>query len=63
MNPLPRNYLCVPGNRAERFDKARASGADAVVLDREDAAAPADKPGARDAVARRLPGHHLARVD
>ncbi len=54
MNPLPRTYLFVPGNRPERFDKALASGADAVVLDLEDAVAPTDKPDARDAVARRL---------
>ncbi len=65
MTPLPRTYLFVPGNRAERFDKALASGADAVVLDLEDAVAPADKPGARDAVAHRLaqaPQHELARL-
>jgi citrate lyase subunit beta/citryl-CoA lyase len=50
----PRTYLFVPGDRPERFDKALASGADAVVLDLEDAVAPADKPRARDAVALRL---------
>ena len=33
----PRTYLFVPGNRPERFAKALASGADAVVLDLEDA--------------------------
>jgi citrate lyase subunit beta/citryl-CoA lyase len=48
---IPRSYLFVPGNRAERFDKALASGADAVVLDLEDAVAPPDKAAARDAVA------------
>jgi citrate lyase subunit beta / citryl-CoA lyase len=47
-----RTYLFVPGNRPERFAKALASGADAVVLDLEDAVAAADKPGARDAIAR-----------
>ena len=36
---LPRSYLFVPGDRPERFDKALASGADAVVLDLEDAVA------------------------
>ena len=51
---VPRSYLFVPGNRPERFDKAQASGADAVVLDLEDAVAPDDKAGARDAVARYL---------
>ena len=34
-----RTYLFVPGNRPERFVKALASGADAVVLDLEDAVA------------------------
>ena len=54
MNPTPRTYLFVPGDRPERFDKALASGADAVVLDLEDAVAPSDKPRAREAVAQRL---------
>jgi len=49
---LPRTYLFVPGNRAERFDKALASGADAVILDLEDAVVPADKPRAREQVGR-----------
>ena len=39
----PRTYLFVPGNRPERFAKALASGADAVVLDLEDAVAAADQ--------------------
>lgn len=47
---LPRSYLFVPGNRAERFDKARAAGADAVIIDLEDAVQPAEKAAARDAV-------------
>lgn len=33
-------YLYVPGNRPERFDKARAAGADAVIIDLEDAVPP-----------------------
>lgn len=44
-------YLFVPGNRPERFAKALASGADRVILDLEDAVAPADKTAARKAVA------------
>lgn len=48
---LPRTYLFVPGNRPDRFAKALASGADAVVLDLEDAVAPEAKAKARDAVA------------
>lgn len=48
----PRTYLFVPGNRPERFAKALASGADAVVLDLEDAVAAEAKPQARDAIAQ-----------
>ena len=44
---LPITYLFVPGNRPERFDKALASGADAVILDLEDAVSPRDKDQAR----------------
>lgn len=54
MSNDPRSYLFVPGNRAERFAKALASAADAVVLDLEDAVAFDDKPAAREAVARCL---------
>jgi citrate lyase subunit beta / citryl-CoA lyase len=46
----PRTYLFVPGNRPERFAKALASGADAVVLDLEDAVAADTKASARAAV-------------
>jgi citrate lyase subunit beta/citryl-CoA lyase len=47
----PRTYLFVPGNRPERFAKALASGADAVVLDLEDAVAAGAKGAARGAIA------------
>ena len=47
---MPRSYLFVPGNRPERFDKAMAAGADAVILDLEDAVPLADKAAAREAV-------------
>jgi citrate lyase subunit beta / citryl-CoA lyase len=46
----PRTYLFVPGNRPERFAKALASGADAVVLDLEDAVSADTKASARAAV-------------
>ncbi|MCF8706816.1 HpcH/HpaI aldolase/citrate lyase family protein [Rhizorhapis sp. SPR117] len=46
-----RSLLFVPGDRPERFDKAAASGADAVILDLEDSVASANKGKARDAVA------------
>jgi citrate lyase subunit beta/citryl-CoA lyase len=48
---LARSYLFVPGNRPERFDKACAAGADAVIVDLEDAVPPAEKAAARAALA------------
>lgn len=50
-----RTLLFVPGNRPDRFERAAASGADAIVLDLEDAVAPADKPAARAAIATAWP--------
>lgn len=50
----PRSYLFVPGDRPERFEKALASAADAVVVDLEDAVASQAKGSARDAVATLL---------
>src|SRR6202158_1371802 len=47
----PRSYLFVPGSRPDRFAKACASGADAVVVDLEDSVAAGDKSTARAAVA------------
>jgi citrate lyase subunit beta / citryl-CoA lyase len=47
-------FLMVPGDRPERFADACASGADAVVIDLEDAVAPAAKGAARDALANWL---------
>jgi len=51
-----RTLLFVPGNRPERFDKALRSGADAVVLDLEDAVPMAAKSAAREAVRTAWPG-------
>jgi citrate lyase subunit beta / citryl-CoA lyase len=48
---LARSYLFVPGNRPERVAKACAAGADAVIVDLEDAVPPAEKAAARAAVA------------
>ena len=52
--PYIHSYLFVPGNRPERFSKAIAAGADAIIIDLEDAVAPADKAAARDALANWL---------
>jgi citrate lyase subunit beta / citryl-CoA lyase len=51
-----RSFLFVPGDRPERLAKALASAADAVILDLEDAVAPAAKPAARAALAQHWPG-------
>jgi citrate lyase beta subunit len=49
-----RSLLFVPGTRPDRFEKALAAGADAVIFDLEDAVEPA-----RKAEARRLVGEFL----
>jgi citrate lyase subunit beta/citryl-CoA lyase len=49
-----RSYLYVPGDRPDRVDKAMASGSDAVIIDLEDAVAPARKEEARSEVSRLL---------
>jgi citrate lyase subunit beta/citryl-CoA lyase len=54
---LKRSYLFVPGNRPERFAKAIASGAGAVILDLEDAVPPEGKAAAREAVCQWLRSH------
>lgn len=46
-----RSLLFVPGDRPGRMEKALGLGADALILDLEDAVAPVAKPAARDAVA------------
>jgi citrate lyase subunit beta/citryl-CoA lyase len=50
------SYLFVPADRPERFAKALASGAGAVIVDLEDAVAPAAKADARSALAAWLDG-------
>jgi citrate lyase subunit beta/citryl-CoA lyase len=53
---LPVAPLFVPASRPDRFRKAAASGADAVILDLEDAIAPEDKERAREAVVEHAAG-------
>lgn len=50
MDLAARSYLFVPGNRPDRFDKACASGADAVIVDLEDAVPAGEKSRARAAL-------------
>jgi citrate lyase subunit beta/citryl-CoA lyase len=52
-----RSLLFVPGDSERKFAKARAIGADALVLDLEDAVAPAQKPAARAIVSNLLDDH------
>ena len=50
-----RSLLFVPGNRPERFQKAAQSGADAIILDLEDAVPLTEKAAAREAVRQQWP--------
>jgi citrate lyase subunit beta/citryl-CoA lyase len=47
-----RSFLFVPATRPERVARALASGADAVIVDLEDAVTPQDKPAARQQLAQ-----------
>ncbi|MFD1557001.1 HpcH/HpaI aldolase/citrate lyase family protein [Paraburkholderia silviterrae] len=47
----PQSYLFVPGSRPERFERALSSGADAVIVDLEDAVEASAKEAAREAIA------------
>jgi citrate lyase subunit beta/citryl-CoA lyase len=51
-----RSFLFVPATRPERFAKALGSGADAVIIDLEDAVAPSDKAQARRLLAQAWSG-------
>lgn len=55
-----RSWLFVPGDRPDRFAKAEASGADAVILDLEDAVTPEQRPAARQAIAAHLAARSAA---
>ncbi|MFT0533639.1 HpcH/HpaI aldolase/citrate lyase family protein [Castellaniella hirudinis] len=54
---LMRSALFVPASRPDRFAKAVASGADAVIIDLEDAVAPEAKSAGRDALANYAAAH------
>src|SRR5919199_2945629 len=66
---LPITYLFVPGNRPDRFGKALGSGADAIILDLENAVDGAGKDAARTAIGawlnadHRPSGHVLVRIN
>jgi len=59
--PLNRTFLFAPGNHPRRVEKALSLGADAVILDLEDAVATADKAAARKPVAEALKGPRRCR--
>jgi citrate lyase subunit beta / citryl-CoA lyase len=54
VGPIARSYLFVPASRPARFDKAFSAGADAVIVDLEDAVPDAEKVQARRALANWL---------
>lgn len=62
MQAMMRTALFVPGNRPERFAKALDAGADAVIIDLEDAVEADAKPAARDHIAQFMRAHPEARV-
>ncbi len=53
---LCRSFLFTPGNRPERFAKGATTGADALILDLEDAVAAHDKDHARSTVIKHFGG-------
>ena len=57
-----RSALFVPASRPDRISKAVACGADAVIVDLEDAVAPEAKSQARDALARHVDAHPQDRL-
>ncbi len=57
-----RSLLFVPGDRPDRFEKALASGADALILDLEDSVVSARKDEARDAISAFLKTKRDARI-
>jgi citrate lyase subunit beta/citryl-CoA lyase len=57
-----RSYLFVPGHQPERYAKALASGADAVIVDLEDAVPAADKAAAAQALRDAWPKFDAARM-
>lgn len=59
----PRSWLFVPATRPERFDKAANSGADAVIIDLEDAVESADKPQAREHIAEYVAQYDKHKTD
>ncbi len=60
--PAYRSWLFAPGNHARRVEKVFTLGADAVILDLEDAVPIAEKTRTRAAVAAAVPTEHAGRT-
>ena len=61
-HPVVRSALFVPASRAERIPKALAAGADAVIVDLEDAVEHLAKASAREALCDFLGTHRQTRL-
>lgn len=59
--PVYRSFLFAPGNHPRRVEKSLTLGADAVILDLEDAVANAEKPATRATVVEALRGPRRCR--
>lgn len=59
---LIRSALFVPGDQPARIDKAVASSADVVIIDLEDAVAPARKEEARKICAKKIKEHRAEKI-
>ena len=59
---MNRSYLFVPGDSERKLNKARDAGADALIIDLEDAVAPSARPAARDLAREFLDGAENAWV-
>src|SRR5690606_6690043 len=60
---IPRSYLYVPGNDSAKLARAAERGADALIVDLEDAVPPSAKAEARTLVAEWLAGDRLPAAD
>ncbi|MBL8642382.1 MAG: CoA ester lyase [Rhodospirillaceae bacterium] len=59
---MSRSWLFVPGDSPAKMNKALGAGADVIILDLEDAVAPANKPQAREATRDFLMAHKQERA-
>ncbi|MDX1518314.1 MAG: aldolase/citrate lyase family protein, partial [Woeseiaceae bacterium] len=60
---MNRSYLFVPGDSQRKIDRARASNADAVIIDLEDAVVPGRRDEARRLAAAAAGGQTWVRIN